>query len=662
MARAIFRSLLFFCLAFFSIKSVAQVRGRVLVQNSPDRSSVVEVKWYSTQIICPEGAIVYRRINNGSWEKLTTKPLKINTKLSEKDYPNDTTTVVFIEMLKEMPIDKIPDIAKISMMVQSFNSSSFSSFLGLYFRDTTLLPGSVAQYKIMEVAGGSERLLGVSNKITVGGFKPLAPVDSITYSIKRRTVEWKWRPEDDRYFGVVFYEKGPLDTAFKRITKNPIVVFQNENKEGKDVYPDVMFKEDSLQENACYQYKIAGVDFFGNYTSFSSIYSVQIVDSTPPPAPHDLVVRSKGVLVDLTWKRPVASEDIDYLQVFRSIKSSGPYLPIGEKLTATDTAFRDTVDRPGPYYYYVASIDLALNQGASNPAFIEVHDIIPPSQPVNLSAVSDTGKVILSWDMGKEPDLWGYYIYRTIKGSSEFALLNSAPFKGSRYLDKRPRNAKNAFLYYLVAVDSSFNNSTNSDTVAVRLPDITPPVPPKISKVVVENGVVTLYWLSNVEPDLAGYVVYKGFYPDSVNIKANEGFIPSGMVSYSDLSSSSGVVYYKIVAVDSTGNVSFPSEMVSANVTMPVVDMNITLKILKLKKRRGFVNFAWNGLPEQRGFVVYKSNDGSSYTPVSPLIAETVWTETFKRKQKTPFYLMVKGYLTSGQEVKSNCVKVPLDE
>jgi len=90
--------------------------------------------------------------------------------------------------------------------------------------------------------------------------------------------------------------------------------------------------------------------------------------------------------------------------------------------------------------------------------------------------------------------------------------------------------------------------------------DTVPPVPPVGVQIQAEDDLVAVRWEANAEIDLAGYRLYRSSYEDG----------PFGMVSsnlvycpwfYDDVISMQ-MTYYKVTAVDQSGNESAFSQLV----------------------------------------------------------------------------------------------------
>jgi hypothetical protein len=89
----------------------------------------------------------------------------------------------------------------------------------------------------------------------------------------------------------------------------------------------------------------------------------------------------------------------------------------------------------------------------------------------------------------------------------------------------------------------------HDDTVGVR--DVTPPSAPQALYSVTGDGFVTLHWVKNTEPDLAGYRVYRG----PAFAGPYTPLATTGSTNYTDNGVANGTTYYYAVAAyDLAGN------------------------------------------------------------------------------------------------------------
>jgi len=97
-------------------------------------------------------------------------------------------------------------------------------------------------------------------------------------------------------------------------------------------------------------------------------------------------------------------------------------------------------------------------------------DTTPPAAPTGLTAGLDGLNVVLDWDDNNEADLQGYNVYRSTTSGSGYTKLNfMAVVVDSNYIDDTA--AGNETYYYVVtAVDTSWNQSGNSNEASVTTP------------------------------------------------------------------------------------------------------------------------------------------------------------------------------------------------
>jgi hypothetical protein len=89
-----------------------------------------------------------------------------------------------------------------------------------------------------------------------------------------------------------------------------------------------------------------------------------------------------------------------------------------------------------------------------------------------LSLFAQTDLLHIHWNVNPEPDMKEYRLFRSVNNLTNFQLLQTVPHPDSLAVDKNQIVPGNLYAYTLCAVDSAGNQSKNSDTVSVGLPQI----------------------------------------------------------------------------------------------------------------------------------------------------------------------------------------------
>lgn len=223
------------------------------------------------------------------------------------------------------------------------------------------------------------------------------------------------------------------------------------------------------------------------------------------------------------------------------------------------------------------------------------NDTTPPTAPANMTfSGATTSSLNLSWDPSTdESGINGYELYRSTSSMGPFEYIgyaNSASYSDHDLL------AGTTYYYKLNAKDNAGNSAWggtwNGTTSTGSRSDTNPPaVPTGISAflIPVQDDVykktVKLTWNGNLEGDVAGYYVYRassatGSYApitanlvtsrETVTVNVAENIVMN-TVYYVDTQVRFGTTYYyKVLAVDTTGNLSGMTSYVAAT---PAVDI-----------------------------------------------------------------------------------------
>ena len=189
-------------------------------------------------------------------------------------------------------------------------------------------------------------------------------------------------------------------------------------------------------------------------------------------------------------------------------------------------------------------------------------DTNAPAAPTGLTATGGNSTVSLDWNDNSESDLSGYNVYRSTISGGPYSKLNVSLVSSSNYSDNTVSGGV-TYYYVVRAVDTSMNESGNSNQASATPTDTTPPAAPTGLSASAGNQTVSLDWNNNSEADINGYNIYRSTTSGGTYTRLNGTLLSSS--NYTDNSASNGTTYYYVVtAVDKSSNESANSGEVSA--------------------------------------------------------------------------------------------------
>jgi hypothetical protein len=167
----------------------------------------------------------------------------------------------------------------------------------------------------------------------------------------------------------------------------------------------------------------------------------------------------------------------------------------------------------------------------------------------------------------------GYNVYRRAsnQGQSDPPLNGTTPVTPTQFLDRQFEYGTE-YIYIVRAISRGAGGdvieSNDSEAVVYRPRDTFAPAAPEGLTAGSAEGVISLFWAANSEPDLAGYNIYRAEAadaPESEWTRLNTA--PHPLSTFRDHQTVPGKTYfYKVTAVDRAGNESELSTIVSQEV------------------------------------------------------------------------------------------------
>jgi fibronectin type 3 domain-containing protein len=252
----------------------------------------------------------------------------------------------------------------------------------------------------------------------------------------------------------------------------------------------------------------------------------------------------------------------------------------GDNLTYTDTL--ELAGEPARLRYAVRYVNAADQSAAFSNFFLmepapkvaEAPTIIKTGNEYSETANTITWEAPKQNTDGSTPvNLLGYNIYRTDAAQPETSKnpLNLEPITATQYEDKKFKFG-DKYVYVVRSVSLGTEGkpveSRDSNSIQLAPVDTYPPAAPEKPTVGPAPGRLSVFWVANSEPDLAGYYVYRSTDPNLAKDKWTK-LTPTlySKTTFTDENVEAGkTYYYYVVAVDKTGNVSSLSDVASETV------------------------------------------------------------------------------------------------
>ena len=314
----------------------------------------------------------------------------------------------------------------------------------------------------------------------------------------------------------------------------------------------------------------------------------------------------RGNQVILSWPAPLRNTDDGSVQSIRRVdvyrvaeRPTAPLPMTEEEFSARSTLIGsvpyEQIRKGGPTLTYIDTLQMTetarlryairfVNAAGQRAAFSNFFLMEPAAGIAEPPVITDKeyseSAITIIWQAptknvnGSTPaNLLGYNVYRSTvaEPQGEPKRLNSDPVTTTQYQDKTFKFGEQ-YRYFVRAISLGTEGkpveSLNSNQLDLTQPDKYAPSAPSLAQPGVAPGRIALFWTANPEPDLAGYLLYRSTDPNLPK-KNWTKLTPTvyNRTTFSDENVETGkTYYYYVVAVDTAGNESLPSEVVSETV------------------------------------------------------------------------------------------------
>ncbi len=331
-----------------------------------------------------------------------------------------------------------------------------------------------------------------------------------------------------------------------------------------------------------YYWRVQAQDVAGNYSAYSSTYSIMI-DTIPPvivnnTAPDYVWHASSGQVYSVNFYDPLSNLNhplsmltTAYYKIFTSTGMSGiqitPWTPINTQIIsstsyATNWQLRSSdwnLLQNGTNYVSVRADDLAGNTSWWTDAFFVRKDTVPPSVPLLTSPTNGTyqssSTVTFAWAQAIDINS-GINSYDIYVSTSQLFGVYSSSANTTQNSQSIALASQGAFYWQVRAKDNAGNYSVWSSTSLVLI-DTSPPAIPLLvspsSNTITNATQFTFNWSDSYGggAGLEYYVFNMSTSPYFTNLSASA--LPT--TSYYTLPGSltSGIYYWRVMAQDNAG-------------------------------------------------------------------------------------------------------------
>ncbi len=387
---------------------------------------------------------------------------------------------------------------------------------------------------------------------------PPSVIQRVRTSLVEDSVQVQWRVSREMdAAGYHVYRGTESDGEFERINSEMIPVQQP------------FYFDDDIEQGKRYLYKITALDESGNESEQSTAVPRIIPDNTPPSEPADLTAQlnSENDRVNLNWIMPKVPDDLrNYIVLRRIVEGRSPsanYSQISPD-DLKETGFQvveneDAGFEEGALYRFgVVAADSSRNFSDTTFVDVRIPNVTPPDQPNAVRAQNRDGvRVNISWSGSLSRDVGSYNLYRKT-GNEEFELAVELDSGERQYRDEQIEIG-DSYVYAISAVDTSGNESDLVETEEVLVKRSNPPRRVRNVRAVQTSEGVRIRWEPVASDHLAGYKVY-------VADRSTGNFEPihENLISETSLTADTGTesIWFRVTALDITGNESRPSEPV----------------------------------------------------------------------------------------------------
>jgi len=333
----------------------------------------------------------------------------------------------------------------------------------------------------------------------------------------------------------------------------------------KSVQAGLLHNVSQLPDDGVYTYRLFATDIAGNT---AVTYQHFNVDTVPPEPPVLESVEFDKTLdeVTITWLAVDAPDLAGYNLYRNNIKVNDELIP---ELSLVEQSLPE-----GTYRYFVKAVDLAGLESVASNELSTVIDITPPLAIIGSPA--DGSRVNLLVDINgtafSEDDFKEYRLYIGLDETQlALAKTSSLPVTAGEIFQWSTLGLVDNQEYLIRLEAEDIRENIARDEVRLIVDNLAPEAPINLAATVTNDNDVSLTWEHLIPgDDLLGYLLYRN------GRLVNASGVVVGDLSqyaiterlYDDLDLPDGEYEYQVSAIDTAGNISLPSNVVTEDIDL----------------------------------------------------------------------------------------------
>jgi uncharacterized protein len=451
-------------------------------------------------------------------------------------------------------------------------------------------------------------------------------------------------------YNAYFLEKSVDGKNFIRLSDIPLANMNS--KDGRAA--ERMFFTDSLKDNVSrVHYRLIGVTPFGEEGPASDTVKGEGKNRLIYVPHINRAVPDKEGVLTVEWEfDQKGNSQLKGFDLQRSENVKGPYTSVIKNIDPARRAV--TYDSLlASNYFVIAAVPKEGEPVLSFPVLVQPSDTIPPKAPTGLLGVVDSlGVVRLTWKANKEPDLYGYRIYRAQTKGEELVPLTDKAVIGNMWVDTVQISSLNSTVYYAVtALDKRYNQSPQSEAVALKKPEVVPPSAPVITGYKLTKQAIWLEFATGNEDNLAAIQVMRA-ERGSKEMKLLKAFTDSSIRSFKDSTVQADKFYsYQMFSVTTGGLRSAPSPVVTVQAPAYAGQTgNVTDFVAKFNRKTSSMEIRWkHNISNIKQYDIYRNGGGKGFTLKKSVKGYEAQIEDTDIKPEVSYEYMLRVVLENGK-------------